>query len=64
MYSTEEKKLSSEPATVTLVPEKPNKETAKAINDVEAGNTVRYDSFSSLLEEVDEETKKENPSLK
>lgn len=41
---------------------RPNKETVRAIMDVEAGNTVRYKSFSSLMEEVDSEINKECPT--
>lgn len=37
---------------------RPNKETVRAIMDVEAGNTVRHDSFSSLMEEIHSEISK------
>lgn len=37
----------------------PNKQTIKAIKDVENGNAVKVESFSSLTEEIDKELEEE-----
>ena len=39
--------------------EKPNRETIKAMQDVEKGNTLKCDSFTTLLNEVDKEIAEE-----
>ncbi len=37
----------------------PNKQTIKAIMDVENGNTVKVESFSNLIAEIDKELEEE-----
>ena len=39
----------------------PNRQTIKAIKDVEKGHTVKVKSLSSLIEEIDKELEKECP---